>query len=202
MYVLPSEKAVAGQMLSLGVSCCVDLPSLLPGHHHPEWVLGWGVEVVVNIEHNVHLHMFPRTLFPLEVLLCTPVKTVGCSTTCEAFIRHGLVRSPTSLQQNRRMRGAAILLLAAVALASGQTSAMKEIMEGIDMYNFRARCWGEANVDRQIAALETAKKICMQVFLLSRFHTQNLSTGGFTTRAFWFLCPCEAVLCLQEAGSC
>merc|ERR1712088_1490 len=42
-------------------------------------------------------------------------------------------------------------------------SAMKEIMEGIDMYNFRARCWGEPNVDRQIAALETAKKICMQV---------------------------------------
>merc|ERR1712154_434306 len=35
--------------------------------------------------------------------------------------------------------------------------------EGIDKYNFRARCWGEANVDRQIAALETAKKICMQV---------------------------------------
>jgi len=62
-----------------------------------------------------------------------------------------------------RMRGPAILLLGAVALASGQRSAMKEIMEGIDMYNFRARCWGEANVDRQIAALETAKKTCMQV---------------------------------------
>ena len=61
------------------------------------------------------------------------------------------------------MRGAAILLLGAVALASGQRSAMKEIMEGIDMYNFRARCWGEANVDKQIAALETAKKICSQV---------------------------------------
>ena len=67
------------------------------------------------------------------------------------------------------MRGPAILLLGAVALASGQRSEMKEIMEGIDMYNFRARCWGEANVDQQIAALETAKKICMQVFLLQRF---------------------------------
>ena len=66
------------------------------------------------------------------------------------------------------MRGAAILLLGAVALASGQRSAMKEIMEGIDMYNFRARCWGEANVDQQIAALETAKKICMQVSLIQR----------------------------------
>ena len=42
---------------------------------------------------------------------------------------------------------------------------MKEIMEGIDMYNFRARCWGEANVDKQIAALETAKKICSQVLI-------------------------------------
>merc|ERR1711862_925158 len=69
----------------------------------------------------------------------------------------------TSHQLNRRMRGPAILLLGAVALTSGQRSAMKEIMEGIDMYNFRARCWGEPNVDRQIAALETAKKICMQV---------------------------------------
>jgi len=49
------------------------------------------------------------------------------------------------------------------ALTRGQRSAMKEILEGIDMYNFRARCWGEPNVDRQIAALETAKKICMQV---------------------------------------
>ena len=80
-----------------------------------------------------------------------------------------MVRSLTSLELNTRMRGPAILLLGAVALASGQRSAMKEIMEGIDMYNFRARCWGEANVDQQIAALETAKKICMQVFLLKRF---------------------------------
>jgi len=69
----------------------------------------------------------------------------------------------TSHQLKRRMRGPAILLLGAVALTSGQRLAMKEIMEGIDMYNFRARCWGEPNVDRQIAALETAKKICMQV---------------------------------------
>merc|ERR1712228_102918 len=68
------------------------------------------------------------------------------------------------LRENPMMRGPAVLLLLwAVALANGQSSAMKEIMEGIDMYNFRARCWGEANVDRQIAALETAKKICMQV---------------------------------------
>ena len=58
---------------------------------------------------------------------------------------------------------------------------MKEIMEGIDKYNFRARCWGEANVDRQIAALETAKKICMQVSLSKDFHPQKLLSGGFTT---------------------
>ena len=67
------------------------------------------------------------------------------------------------------MRGPAVLLLLwAIALSNGQSSAMKEIMEGIDMYNFRARCWGEANVDRQIAALETAKKICMQVFSFAK----------------------------------
>ena len=75
------------------------------------------------------------------------------------------------------MRGPAVLLLLwAIALSNGQSSAMKEIMEGIDMYNFRARCWGEANVDRQIAALETAKKICMQViFLLKRCSQKLLS---------------------------
>merc|ERR1712109_358231 len=65
---------------------------------------------------------------------------------------------------NRKMRGLSVLLLGLLAaLTKGQGSAMKEIMEGIDMYNFRARCWGEANVDKQIAALETAKKICSQV---------------------------------------
>merc|ERR1712012_1020809 len=65
---------------------------------------------------------------------------------------------------NRTMRGLSVLLLGLLAaLTNGQGSAMKEIMEGIDMYNFRARCWGEANVDKQIAALETAKKICSQV---------------------------------------
>ena len=67
------------------------------------------------------------------------------------------------------MRGPAVLLLLwAIALSNGQSSAMKEIMEGIDMYDFSARCWGEANVDRQIAALETAKKICMQVFSFAK----------------------------------
>merc|ERR1712165_252291 len=65
---------------------------------------------------------------------------------------------------NRKMRGLSVLLLGLLAaLTNGQGSAMKEIMEGIDMYNFRARCWGEANVDKQIAALENAKKICSQV---------------------------------------
>merc|ERR1712117_72159 len=69
-----------------------------------------------------------------------------------------------SARVNRTMRGLSVLLLGLLAaLTNGQGSAMKEIMEGIDMYNFRARCWGEANVDKQIAALETAKKICSQV---------------------------------------
>ena len=35
VYVLTSEKAVAGQMLSLGFGCFVRLPSFLPGHHDP-----------------------------------------------------------------------------------------------------------------------------------------------------------------------
>merc|ERR1712012_294382 len=69
-----------------------------------------------------------------------------------------------SARVNRKMRGLSVLLLGLLAaLTNGQGSAMKEIIEGIDMYNFRARCWGEANVDKQIAALETAEKICSQV---------------------------------------
>ena len=75
-----------------------------------------------------------------------------------------MVSSLVSARVNRKMRGLSVLLLGLLAaLTNGQGSAMKEIMEGIDMYNFRARCWGEANVDKQIAALETAKKICSQV---------------------------------------
>ena len=134
----------------------------------------------MNVEHNDHLHMLPCTLFPLSSGTVRPC--VGCSTICEAFIRHGLLRRLTSLKKNPMMRGPAVLLLLvwAVALSNGQSSAMKEIMEGIDMYNFRARCWGEANVDRQIAALETAKKICMQVFSFSKDFHKSCFPGGLT----------------------
>jgi len=58
---------------------------------------------------------------------------------------------------------AALLLLTAVAGASANMeSMMKEMLEGIDKYNFRTKCWGEANVDARVVALEQAKKTCEQ----------------------------------------
>merc|ERR1711884_1004457 len=81
-----------------------------------------------------------------------------------------------SARVNRKMRGLSVHPLGLLAaLTNGQGSAMKEIMEGIDMYNFRARCWGEANVDKQIAALETAKKICSQEAGPRQQHPQRSS---------------------------
>ena len=68
----------------------------MPGHHDPEWVEGG--EVLVNVEHNDHLHMLPCTLYPSFKWYCTPLCWVFYSTTCEAFIRDGLVRRLTSLR--------------------------------------------------------------------------------------------------------
>ena len=36
------------------------------------------------------------------------------------------------------------------------------MLRGIDMYNFRVKCWGEKNVDLYSQGLEAAKKQCMQ----------------------------------------
>jgi hypothetical protein len=60
------------------------------------------------------------------------------------------------------MKGAAVLL-GLVAVGSAQMGQMKEMLKGIDMYNFRTQCWGEVNVDNHIAAMEGAKAECMQM---------------------------------------
>merc|ERR1739848_392961 len=40
---------------------------------------------------------------------------------------------------------------------------MVEMMEGIDTYNWRTKCWGESNVDSYILQSEAAKRECMQM---------------------------------------
>merc|ERR1712008_570284 len=47
-------------------------------------------------------------------------------------------------------------------MGANMESMMKEMLEGIDKYNFRSKCWGEANVDARVVALEQAKKTCEQ----------------------------------------
>ena len=39
----------------------------------------------------------------------------------------------------------------------------KEFLKGIDMYNFRAKCWGEKNIDLLVAGAEAAKEKCMNM---------------------------------------
>merc|ERR1712083_743926 len=45
----------------------------------------------------------------------------------------------------------------------GQSQEMVEMMEGIDTYNWRTKCWGESNVDSYILQSEAAKRECMQM---------------------------------------
>ena len=60
------------------------------------------------------------------------------------------------------MKGA-LVLLAVVATANANHMMMKKMLKHIDTYNFRSKCWGENNVDLQIAMTEQAKATCMQM---------------------------------------
>ena len=61
------------------------------------------------------------------------------------------------------MKAALLLLLAAAVTDAQSPPMMKKMLRGIDMYNFRAKCWGEKNVDTRIAAMEAAKMTCLQM---------------------------------------
>jgi len=61
------------------------------------------------------------------------------------------------------MKAALLLLLAAAVIDAQSPPMMKKMLRGIDMYNFRAKCWGEKNVDTRIAAMEAAKMTCLQM---------------------------------------
>merc|ERR1712001_593901 len=61
------------------------------------------------------------------------------------------------------MKGVFLLLGTAVAIASGAGTYETELLRGIDIYNFRSKCWGKKNVDSYAVQTEKAKRECMQM---------------------------------------
>jgi len=81
------------------------------------------------------------------------------------------------------------LLLVAMAPLLAQGDLYKEFLKGIDMYNFRAKCWGEKNIDLLVAGAEAAKEKCMTMesHLLqprSKRQVEELAELGETVEEF------------------
>jgi len=58
----------------------------------------------------------------------------------------------------------ALFLLGTVAtLAAAAGTYETELLRGIDIYNFRSKCWGKQNVDKYALLTEKAKRECMQM---------------------------------------
>jgi len=68
---------------------------------------------------------------------------------------------PEEVDQQHRMIKA-ICLLALVALVKSQELA-DEIMDQINKYNSRVKCWGQENIDNQILAMIKSQEKCMQM---------------------------------------
>ena len=66
------------------------------------------------------------------------------------------------------MKGALLLLGAVVAIVAGAGSYETELLRGIDIYNFRSKCWGKKNVDAYALDIEKARRECAQ--MESTFH--------------------------------
>jgi hypothetical protein len=57
-----------------------------------------------------------------------------------------------------------LFLLGAVAtIAAAAGTYETELLRGIDIYNFRSKCWGKENVDKYALLTEKAKRECMQM---------------------------------------
>jgi hypothetical protein len=57
-----------------------------------------------------------------------------------------------------------LFLLGAVAtIAAAAGTYETELLRGIDIYNFRSKCWGKQNVDKYALLTEKAKRECMQM---------------------------------------
>merc|ERR1712179_17299 len=61
------------------------------------------------------------------------------------------------------MLSTALFLGAVATIAAGAGTYETELLRGIDIYNFRSKCWGEKNVDMYAAQMEKAKIECMQM---------------------------------------
>merc|ERR1719337_174014 len=61
------------------------------------------------------------------------------------------------------IKGALFLLGTVATLAAAAGTYETELLRGIDIYNFRSKCWGKKNVDMYAAQMEKAKRECMQM---------------------------------------
>jgi len=61
------------------------------------------------------------------------------------------------------IKGALFLLGTVANIAAGAGTYETELLRGIDIYNFRSKCWGKKNVDMYAAQMEKAKRECMQM---------------------------------------
>merc|ERR1711990_1064758 len=60
------------------------------------------------------------------------------------------------------MKGVLFLLGTVATIAAGAGTYETELLRGIDIYNFRSKCWGKKNVDMYAVQMEKAKRECMQ----------------------------------------
>merc|ERR1711878_155992 len=61
------------------------------------------------------------------------------------------------------MLSTALFLGAVATITAGAGTYETELLRGIDIYNFRSKCWGKKNVDMYAAQMEKAKRECMQM---------------------------------------
>merc|ERR1712212_338758 len=61
------------------------------------------------------------------------------------------------------MKGGLFLLGTVATIAAGAGTYETELLRGIDIYNFRSKCWGKKNVDMYAVQMEKAKRECMQM---------------------------------------
>jgi len=64
-------------------------------------------------------------------------------------------------QRTRRMK--VLCLLALVAFVKSSDELAEEVMNKINLYNCRVKCWGQANVDKYTAAQIASTEKCMQM---------------------------------------
>merc|ERR1712032_1543759 len=67
----------------------------------------------------------------------------------------------SQLHTTSTMKGVFFLSFATIAAGAGTYET--QLLRGIDIYNFRSKCWGKSNVDKYAVDMEKAKRECMQM---------------------------------------